>query len=264
MLGAGYPLIVPYVVMLIVLLVRPYGLFGTPEIEGSERCTAAPTSTPATSSESAMLPTCTQKALAAICWSRSSFCCRSRCRSSTRSRSCGYLGDGDWLRPTPAVIFAIAALGLNLLTGVAGQVSLGHAFFMGVGAYTGAVLGGDPAGACGVGTARSGSGCRAPASEPRSSGSSWPRGGARPRALPGDRDRRPRVRRHPPGQHRLGQEARRRPRRSGRDFPTFEFQLWKEEPPWSTSAMMGTGCGSTSAATQKQYLFLAVLLLSSS
>ena len=31
-LGTGYQLIVPYVVMLIVLLVRPYGLFGTPEI----------------------------------------------------------------------------------------------------------------------------------------------------------------------------------------------------------------------------------------
>ena len=31
-LGAGYPLIVPYVVMIIGLLVRPYGLFGTPEI----------------------------------------------------------------------------------------------------------------------------------------------------------------------------------------------------------------------------------------
>jgi branched-chain amino acid transport system permease protein len=31
-LGNGYSLIVPYVVMLIVLLIRPYGLFGTPEI----------------------------------------------------------------------------------------------------------------------------------------------------------------------------------------------------------------------------------------
>lgn len=31
-LGAGFPLIVPYVVMIIGLLVRPYGLFGTPEI----------------------------------------------------------------------------------------------------------------------------------------------------------------------------------------------------------------------------------------
>lgn len=31
-LGSGYPLIVPYAVMIITLLVRPYGLFGTPEI----------------------------------------------------------------------------------------------------------------------------------------------------------------------------------------------------------------------------------------
>ena len=38
----------------------------------------------------------------------------------------------------------MAALGLNLLTGVAGQVSLGHAFFMGAGAYAAAYLGGEP------------------------------------------------------------------------------------------------------------------------
>ena len=32
LIGAGYPVIVPYIVMMIGLLVRPYGLFGTPEI----------------------------------------------------------------------------------------------------------------------------------------------------------------------------------------------------------------------------------------
>jgi branched-chain amino acid transport system permease protein len=42
---------------------------------------------------------------------------------------------------TRAFVSAIGALGLNLLTGYAGQVSLGHAFFLGVGAYTGAVFG---------------------------------------------------------------------------------------------------------------------------
>ncbi len=45
-----------------------------------------------------------------------------------------------------SLIFLIAALGLNILVGLAGQVSLGHAFFMGVGAYTAAVLGGTGAG----------------------------------------------------------------------------------------------------------------------
>jgi branched-chain amino acid transport system permease protein len=34
-----------------------------------------------------------------------------------------------------AAVFAVGAIGLNLLTGYTGQVSLGHAFFMGVGAY---------------------------------------------------------------------------------------------------------------------------------
>ena len=37
-------------------------------------------------------------------------------------------------------IFALVALGLNLLTGYAGQISLCHAAFFGVGAYTTAIL----------------------------------------------------------------------------------------------------------------------------
>src|ERR671910_277478 len=43
-----------------------------------------------------------------------------------------------------AFVAAIGAIGLNLVTGYAGQVSLGHAFFLGVGAYTAAALSGDP------------------------------------------------------------------------------------------------------------------------
>jgi len=39
---------------------------------------------------------------------------------------------------------AIGAIGLNLVTGYAGQVSLGHAFFVGIGAFTAATLNGDP------------------------------------------------------------------------------------------------------------------------
>lgn len=44
------------------------------------------------------------------------------------------------------LILAVGAIGLNLVTGYAGQVSLGHAFFVGVGAYTAAVISGDPDG----------------------------------------------------------------------------------------------------------------------
>jgi branched-chain amino acid transport system permease protein len=44
-----------------------------------------------------------------------------------------------------AFVYAIGAIGLNLVTGYAGQVSLGHAFFVGLGAYTAAFVG-SPAG----------------------------------------------------------------------------------------------------------------------
>ncbi len=55
----------------------------------------------------------------------------------------GFLGESDWMTQLSLVaIFAIGALGLHVLTGLGGQVSLGHAFFMGVGAYTAAWLGG--------------------------------------------------------------------------------------------------------------------------
>jgi len=58
-----------------------------------------------------------------------------------------FLGEAAWLRLLSTVaIFVIGALGLNILLGLAGQVSLGHAFFMGVGAYVAAVLGSDPEG----------------------------------------------------------------------------------------------------------------------
>ncbi len=55
-----------------------------------------------------------------------------------------FLGDEEWLRIVSLVlVLAIASLGLNILTGVGGQVSLGHAFFMGVGACSAALMGGE-------------------------------------------------------------------------------------------------------------------------
>src|SRR6266496_1800523 len=47
------------------------------------------------------------------------------------------LGNEYWLSAifTPFLIFALATLGLNILTGYAGQLSLGTAAFMAVGAF---------------------------------------------------------------------------------------------------------------------------------
>src|ERR1700716_1612910 len=44
---------------------------------------------------------------------------------------------GEWAQ---ALILAIAILGLNILVGYSGQLSLGHGAFMALGAYTSAIL----------------------------------------------------------------------------------------------------------------------------
>lgn len=41
---------------------------------------------------------------------------------------------------TMAMVYAIAILGLNLLTGINGQFSLGHSAFFALGAYTAAIM----------------------------------------------------------------------------------------------------------------------------
>jgi branched-chain amino acid transport system permease protein len=56
-----------------------------------------------------------------------------------------FMVSDDWLRLLAvAYVASIGAIGLNLVTGYAGQVSLGHAFFLGIGAYTAAAISGDP------------------------------------------------------------------------------------------------------------------------
>jgi branched-chain amino acid transport system permease protein len=56
-----------------------------------------------------------------------------------------FTGNDSWMSVVNyTLIAAIAALGLNVLSGYGGQVSLGIAFFMAIGAYTAAFLGGTP------------------------------------------------------------------------------------------------------------------------
>ncbi|HLY29825.1 MAG TPA: hypothetical protein VKQ36_02235, partial [Ktedonobacterales bacterium] len=56
-----------------------------------------------------------------------------------------FLGGDNWLLIlNVTMIAAIATLSLNVLSGYTGQISLGITFFMGIGAYISAWLGGPP------------------------------------------------------------------------------------------------------------------------
>src|SRR5262245_57509502 len=52
----------------------------------------------------------------------------------------GLISNYSFLQLNLMMMFAIAVLGLNLLTGFNGQISLGHGAFMAIGAYLTAVL----------------------------------------------------------------------------------------------------------------------------
>lgn len=52
----------------------------------------------------------------------------------------GYISNFTFLQMSLMIVYAIAVLGLNLLTGFNGQISLGHGAFFAVGAYTAAIL----------------------------------------------------------------------------------------------------------------------------
>ena len=129
-LGPNFNRVTPYVVLVAILMVRPYGLFGTREVtrgmsqRGTHRLIVRYDDDlrlfPSWMSRGAM-------AVLVILWLLLPM----------------QVGDFQLSVMNRAGIFAIGALGLNLLTGYAGQVSLGHAFFMAVGAYTWSHFGGE-------------------------------------------------------------------------------------------------------------------------
>ena len=55
----------------------------------------------------------------------------------------GFIADDYWILLLSASVFlTIATWGLNIVSGMAGQISLAHGFFVAVGTYTAAVIGG--------------------------------------------------------------------------------------------------------------------------
>ena len=52
-----------------------------------------------------------------------------------------YLSNYWILLVTTSLLIAIASWGLNIVSGMAGQINLAHGVFVGIGAYTSAVIG---------------------------------------------------------------------------------------------------------------------------
>lgn len=170
-----------------------------------------------------------------------------------------FIGENDWLRLLSTVaIFAIGALGLNILTGLAGQISLGHSFFMGLGAYTAAWLGASPGPLAGLGLPM------------------WiwlPAAGV-VAALVGLAVGPTAVRVRglylafvTLGLVFIGEYIWRNwtwltgGSQSGRDFPDFEFRLWKEEQPLIDFANDGTWFGIEFTSEAKTYYLMLALLI---
>jgi branched-chain amino acid transport system permease protein len=169
-----------------------------------------------------------------------------------------FLGDSDWMRILSEVlIFAMGALGLHILSGLTGQVSLGHAFFMGVGAYTAAVLGGE------VGKSTLGFGLPIWI---------WLPAAGLAAALVGALVAPTAVRVRgiylaivTVGLVFVGEWLWRSlpdvtgGSQSGRKFPSLDFRLWKEEEPLISFSSDGAWFGMELSGEAKTYLFLLIL-----
>jgi len=170
-----------------------------------------------------------------------------------------FLGNNDWMKLLSHVaIFGIGALGINLLTGVAGQVSLGHAFFMGLGAYVGVVFGAPPGDLWGLGLPM------------------WiwlPMAGIIPAAiglLVGPAAVRVRglyLAFATLGLVFIGEWAWRNLKSitggsfAGRRFPEFQFRMWREEKPVMDFASDGVWLGFEISEEAKVYLLMLGLLV---
>ncbi len=121
-LGGEFALVTPYLVMMVVLLVRPYGLFGTREVDADMTSMRTRFGRPElyTSYEQdmALLNTMSKKVFVGVVLVLA--------LAMTFS-----VDDGLLQLLATGCAAAIGAIGLNIVTGYAGQVSLGHAFFVG-------------------------------------------------------------------------------------------------------------------------------------
>ncbi len=117
--GTDLKLTVALALIMLVLLLRPNGLFGRRVVQ------AGLMAHDRTVARAEVRPCCAR---------------RSRCSLVLAALLPLLLSDYRIFQLTLALVYAIAILGLNILTGYNGQFSLGHGAFYAIGAYTAAIM----------------------------------------------------------------------------------------------------------------------------
>lgn len=132
--GTGYRDLVAYMLLMLVLLWRPQGLFGDRGLDGLGGAQAASGAVPSTSPLASANAAQSRFTLKPKVW---------HVLAALTAAAFLPLATNDFYLlqvAVTAVIFATLALSLTLISGSAGQISLGHAALFGVGAYTTAIL----------------------------------------------------------------------------------------------------------------------------
>lgn len=132
-LGAEYRDLVAFALLLLILLFRPRGLLGSRSLAGlggARGAGAIPTTSPLANANGEPVTIMSARHLK-LRWAFAA--------AGALLLVALVLPSTYWVGVIAQVaIFAIAAIGITLITGIAGQVSVGHAALMGVGAYAAA------------------------------------------------------------------------------------------------------------------------------
>ncbi len=131
--GLGYRDLVSYALLLIVLLVRPQGILGTRKLAALGGIQAASGAVPSTSPMASTSFAAIPRAFQLAWW---------QLLAALAVLALLPVVAGTYLVQvaTTGMIFGLLAVSLSILSGTAGRISLGHAAFWGVGAYTTALL----------------------------------------------------------------------------------------------------------------------------
>lgn len=128
--GSAYRDIVAFSLLLLVLVLRPQGLLGSGALQGlggSRGAGAIPTTSPLADSSGFPVTVMGTRTIP-MRWTIAI--------TAVVGLLAAFVADGYWAGVlTQGAIFATAALGLTVLTGMTGYVSVGHSALMGVGAY---------------------------------------------------------------------------------------------------------------------------------